>query len=326
MAHSYEKPIWRRAFSNTPPALVVVVGLIAVASAIVVAAIVFQNSNDRQSHARPNAVIQVPGGGVLALAFAPDGKTLIAGGTSGRVSIIDWRNASVARHFKAHDGAVYCLDVSADGVYVASAGSDRRARIWQLATSHLAEDHMLAEVVTDVAVLAEQGCMLVRSVDGDVTALDVLSHDDGLPSEPNPQDSLMKSKAPTGTRTAVSPDGCHIAQGFDDGRIIISTSLDSTTTLTIDTQESQVNCLVFHPSGTCVAAGGGQTAHPSTLSPSTAYSSIWDARDGHLIADLGGHHESVVAIAFSPDGAYLASSDLGGRVLVWDVSRAVQDE
>lgn len=48
---------------------------------------------------------------------------------------------------------------------------------------------------------------------------------------------------------------------------------------------------------------------------------VFDAAGGDVIAGpLTGHEDEVFALAYSPDGSKLVSSDFGGRVLMWDLA------
>jgi WD40 repeat protein len=78
----------------------------------------------------------------FALAFSPDGKTLLTGGTDGR--LIRWPASADKPQpistIPAHRGWVRSIAVSPDGKTVATAGNDRRVRLWSMADgAHLAD-------------------------------------------------------------------------------------------------------------------------------------------------------------------------------------------
>jgi WD40 repeat protein len=47
---------------------------------------------------------------------------------------------------------------------------------------------------------------------------------------------------------------------------------------------------------------------------------IWDSQSGKVVANLIGHKNMVVGLAFSPDGKYLASASWDGIAKVWDLA------
>ncbi len=59
---------------------------------------------------------------------------------------------------------------------------------------------------------------------------------------------------------------------------------------------------------------------------------VWDAETGKKVHELRGHQEKtpnhfnsmLYAVAFSPDGKYLATGDKVGHIVVWDVAKGTQ--
>jgi WD40 repeat protein len=79
----------------------------------------------------PDSVVS-PEGLWHALAFTPDGKSLIAGSPDG--SIYSWSLAtgSVEREVHAHAGAVFSLAIDRQGRWLVSAGEDGAVCRWHL--------------------------------------------------------------------------------------------------------------------------------------------------------------------------------------------------
>jgi WD40 repeat protein len=68
---------------------------------------------------------------VYAVAFAPDGKRLVAAGAEGSIRIIDLAGGQTLSTLTGHSGPVLCLAWSSDGNWIASGSADRSIRIWE---------------------------------------------------------------------------------------------------------------------------------------------------------------------------------------------------
>jgi WD40 repeat protein len=80
--------------------------------------------------ARLGAVQAGDGDAVEALAFAPDGKTLLSAHRGHDLRLWDTATGHELLRFRGHDGAVLALAFSPDGKAVASAGEDGSATLW----------------------------------------------------------------------------------------------------------------------------------------------------------------------------------------------------
>jgi WD40 repeat protein len=74
------------------------------------------------------------GYGTFAVAFGPDGKTLVTGGRDGLVKLWDVAGGRCLHTLKRHYSWVETLAVSPDGRTVASAGQDGLIRLWDAAS------------------------------------------------------------------------------------------------------------------------------------------------------------------------------------------------
>ena len=111
---------------------------------------------------------------VRPLAFSPDGKTLALGSGS-RLSLYDfecWVKDGEMREvaeLTGHTGGIISANFSPSGRYLASGGTDKQARVWDVATGRTL--NILAggdDWVRDVAFSLDESLLIVAGADGKV--------------------------------------------------------------------------------------------------------------------------------------------------------------
>ena len=87
--------------------------------------------------ARPLGSMKVTGGHISALAYTPDGKTLIAGGSGTGIKLFDATTKTMRPEWTGPIGRTMNLALSDDGRKLASVHEDGLVRIWDVATGNV---------------------------------------------------------------------------------------------------------------------------------------------------------------------------------------------
>jgi WD40 repeat protein len=153
-----------------------------------------------------------------------------------------------------------------------------------------------------------------------------------------------------------SPDGEQLATSGDEGTATVWNWRDKTPIAMLDPEPENIVVLAFSPDGTQLAVGttlditlwsipGGELQHTLDIpvggaseilrySPDGSYllsagrtteASLWNPQTGELAAVLPGVGDERTTAAFSPDGALLVTSVLGGQVSLWDLTRVTEE-
>ena len=209
---------------------------------------------------------------------------------------------------------VYDLATSSDGGLVAVGTRDGSIRLWDTANDwsmRTLSGHDGS--VVSVAFDPSGGVLVSAGHDGRVRFWDVVSGrvEKELDARDGPLNDL-----------ALAADGSMLATIGEDGIIRVWDAETEQVIQSIGPNEKAKLAVALSPDGVLVAAGDGENIQ------------VWDARTGQAVQrlvgywedeeaqeDWLGHEKEVTALAFSPDGVYLASGSAEGTALIWDVEK-----
>lgn len=247
---------------------------------------------------------------VQALEWSPDGALLATGSYDGVVRV--WRpDGALERTLEGHTGPVFSVRWARGGALLVSCSGDASALVWDWAAGVVRQRFQLHEgPVMDVDWQDEATFATCGS--------DRRIHICRL-GEPAP----LRSYAAHGSDVNAvrwDPSGALLASCSDDGsaKVWALDAAEAVRTLAGHTKE--IYTLKWAPTG----PGSANPGRPPLLATASfdATVRLWAAAAGLCLAVLAGHTEPVYSVAFSPDGAHLASGSFDGLLRVWAVEGA----
>ena len=233
---------------------------------------------------------------VLAIAFAPDGKSLASGGTDGSVCFWSPGRLSPLERFRDHAGEVRALAYSPDGRLLISGGFDRAIKVRNLTERRTASLAVFRGVVLCLAVSSDNGTLAVGVSDGTVHLWDLKTYQ---------LRAIVTAHARPVYAVAFSRDGRTLATGGSDGRVRLW-DLARGAERNVLEHPDVVRALTFGRDGmTLITAGTEGTVR------------IWDLETAEILTAHRGRSEMIWGLALNPRDDSLAMATLGAGVHVW---------
>jgi Tol biopolymer transport system component len=237
---------------------------------------------------------------VTAVAFSPDGKTVVSGSLDRTLRLWDVASVQSLRTLEGHTYAVTAVAFSPDGKTVVSGSDDGTLRVWDVASVQslrTLEGHTYA--VTAVPYSPDGKTIVSGSYDGTLRVWDVARGQ-----------SLRTLQGHTAAVNAVaySPDGKTVVSGSYNGTLRVWDVASGQSLRALQGHTASVRAVDWSPDGKTTISGSSD----GTLR-------VWDVASQQSLRILQDHAAAVLAVSWSPDGKMVVSGSDDRTLRVWPI-------
>jgi WD40 repeat protein len=241
---------------------------------------------------------------ITALAWSSDINKIVSGDENGQLTIWDFNQlqGNILRSQlqpQSHDDRIRAIAFSPNGKYIASGGTSKEIKIWNVESSILIELPGHENTIRAIAWNSDGTRIATGSRDNTIKIWD------------------LESKVPlkifnhgSWIRALLWSDNIIVSAGDDNKIKIWDVKTETGNPQVLGEHEDIIRTIAFNPDRRKIVSGSDDT----TLK-------TWDISKWECIRTHIGHKDSIKTVAWSPDGEKLYSSSSDKTVKVWDVSK-----
>ncbi len=243
---------------------------------------------------------------VNAIAFSPDGKTLISGsgdlrGKDNSIKLWDIVNGTEIRTLTGHTKRVKSLAFSPDGRNIVSGSEDNTIRLWDIASGAEIKEFKWNASWINVIFSKDGKTIYSGTYDKEIIGWDIATG--------------QEIKIPTGyTRPinylALSPNGESCLIASNDNSLKLIELKGGKEIHYFKGHLNPIRQIAISPDGKMLV----------TCALNDPAIKLWNLTNGNLVKTFKGHSKEIWSLAFSPDGQKFASGSADQTVKIWDIS------
>ena len=255
----------------------------------------FQNANLAKS------VFAETFGGVVSVAFSPDGKLLAMGDTNGEIRLRQVADGKQLFICLGHTNWVTSLAFSSDGSTLASSSTDYTVKLWDVSTGQCLQTLQGHDDNVWSVAFSPDAKMLASGSDDQTVRLWSVST--GVCKR------TFQGHSNWVLSVAFSPDGQKLVSGSEDHTIRLWEVNTGQALRTFQGHSDGIRSITLSPDGQMLASG----SEDHTIR-------LWDVSTGVCLKIFQGHSNRVFSVAFRAQGDILASGSFDSSVRLWDIS------
>lgn len=233
---------------------------------------------------------------VFSLAFAPDGKTLVAGGLDGLIHRWEVGTWKPLAPLQGHRGRVAGLAFTPNGAQLLSMSWDKTCRLWNWPDGRLAHEFYAPfDTFSGIGLSPDGWEFIWVGNEASIRVWDLTSK----------KEQVLSSET-RGLAACYSPAGEWFAVSQSSGLIVLHDAHTKKVLRKTRSHSGGVRAMAFSPDGKVLASAGLD----NTVR-------IWDAMTFLEMATFEGPLDELRALVWAPDGETLAAAGHDGKIWLW---------